>query len=87
MNEEEKINKIIWVLWWVKKEDREQFLKVLFTEKELNDISDRIDILSKLKSWESQRKISAEVWVSITTVTRWNKFYKDNKEIIEKYIK
>jgi len=87
MNEEEKINKIIQILWWVNKEDREKFLKVLFTKNEIKDFSDRIDILSKLKSWESQRKISAEVWVSITTVTRWNKFYKDNKEIIEKYIK
>ena len=86
MNEEEKINKIIWILWRVKKKDREQFLKILFTENEIKDFSDRIDILSKLKSWESQRKISAEVWVSITTVTRGNKFYKENKEIIEKYI-
>jgi Trp operon repressor len=40
-----------------------------------------------LKSWKSQRKISAEVWVSITTVTRGNKSYKENREIIEKYIK
>jgi transposase len=40
-----------------------------------------------LKDGNSQRKISKEVWVSITTVTRWNKFYKENKGIIEKYIK
>ena len=84
---EEKIDKIIKILWWVEKNDREDFLKVLFTDKEINDFSDRIDILSKLKKWDSQRKISSEVWVSITTVTRWNKFYKNNSEIIGKYIK
>lgn len=83
---EEKIGKIIKILWWVEEKDREDFLKVLFTGKEINDFSDRIDILSKLKKWYSQRKISSEVWVSITTVTRWNKFYKENSEIVRKYI-
>jgi len=82
----EKIEKIIKILWWIEEKDREKFLKVLFTDKEINDFSDRIDILSKLKKWDSQRKISSEVWVSVTTVTRWNKFYKENKEIVEKYI-
>jgi len=83
---EEKVDKIINILWWVEEKDRENFLKVLFTDKEINDFSDRVDILSKLKKWDSQRKISSEVWVSITTVTRGNKFYKNNSEIVNKYI-
>jgi uncharacterized protein YerC len=33
----------------------------LFTEKEINDFSDRIDILQMLKDGNSQRKISKEV--------------------------
>jgi Trp operon repressor len=82
-----KIEKLIWILWWIWEKDREDFLKVLFTEKEVSDFSDRIDILKMLKNWDTQRKISKKVWVSVTTVTRWNKFYKENKEIIEKYIK
>jgi Trp operon repressor len=82
-----KIEKLIWILWWIWEKDREDFLKVLFTEKELNDFSDRIDILKMLKDWNSQRKISKDLWVSITTVTRGNKFYKNNKNLVDKYIK
>jgi Trp operon repressor len=36
-------------------------LNLLFTEKELNDFSDRIDILKMLNNGNTQREISSEV--------------------------
>jgi Trp operon repressor len=81
------IKKIKQVLWWIKNEkDFENILKVLFTEKEIIDFSDRIDILKSLKNWNPQREIAKELWVSITTVTRWNRFFKENEKLVKKYI-
>ena len=88
MKENESLKKVKSSLWWIKNEkDFEKFLPVLFTQKEIEDFALRIDIFKKLKAWESQRKIAKDLWISITTVTRGNKFYKNNKDLIDKYIK
>jgi Trp operon repressor len=39
-----------------------------------------------LNNGNTQREISSEVWVSITTVTRGNKILKNNKKLIDKYL-
>lgn len=80
------IKKIIKTLWWLNNNEREDFLQVLFTEKEIKEFSNRIDILTDLRHWETQRKISKKLWISITTVTRWNKHYQNNKKLIDKYL-
>ena len=80
------IRKIIKILWWLEEKDRENFLKVLFTDKEIEEFSKRIDILTSLKNWKTQREISKNLDISITTVTRWNKHYKNNKDLIDKYL-
>ncbi len=88
MKENESLKKVKSTLWWIENEkDLEEFLPVLFTKKEIEDFALRLDILKKLKVWESQRKISSDLWISITTVTRGNKFYKENKNLVDKYIK
>ena len=81
------LEKIIKILWWLNEEDRENFLKILFTGKEIKEFSNRIDILTDLKNWETQRSISKKLWISVTTVTRWNKHYQNNKKLINKYLK
>jgi len=83
----EDLEKIIKVLWWLSDKDREDFLKVLFTDKEIKEFSNRIEILTDLKNWKTQRWISKKLWISVTTVTRWNKHYWNNKELIDKYLK
>jgi len=80
------IRKIIKILWWLEEKDRENFFKVLFTDKEIEEFSKRIDVLTSLKNWKTQREISKNLDVSITTVTRWNKFYKNNKDLVDKYL-
>jgi len=88
MKENESLKKVKSSLWWIKNEkDFEKFLPILFTKKEIDDFALRLEILKKLKSWESQRKIASDLEISITTVTRGNKFYKENKSLIDKYIK
>lgn len=88
MRENESLKKVKSTLWWIKNEnDLEEFLSILFTEKEIEDFYLRLEIFKMLKNWDSQRKISWELWISITTVTRWNKFFKNNKSLVEKYIK
>ena len=88
MDENESLKKVKSTLWWIKSEsDLEEFMPVLFTEKEIEDFNLRINILKMLSNWDSQRKISKELWISITTVTRWNKFFKENSDLIKKYIK
>ena len=80
------IRKIIKIFWWLEEKDRENFLKVLFTDKEIEEFSKRIDILTSLKNWKTQREIAKNMDISITTVTRWNKHYKSNKNLIDKYL-
>ena len=88
MDENESLKKVKSTLWWIKSEsDLEEFMPVLFTEKEIEDFNLRINIFKMLSNWDSQRKISKELWISITTVTRWNKFFKENSDLIKKYIK
>lgn len=82
------IKKITSILWWISDENElKSFLKILFSEKEINDFTDRVEILRLLNKGDSQRKISKDVWVSITTVTRWNKIFMANEKLVKKYIK
>jgi Trp operon repressor len=55
------------------------FLEDLFTEKELKDITERVQILRLLKQWKTQRDIAEELKISVTTVNRWAKVLKNGK--------
>ncbi len=61
-------------------------LSWLFTPQELISINERIEILQKLKKWDSQRKISQDLWVSVATVTRGNRVLKYENPEITNYI-
>ncbi|MDQ7010169.1 MAG: Trp family transcriptional regulator [Candidatus Gracilibacteria bacterium] len=80
------LEKIINILWGLNNKDRGDFLKVLFTEREIKEFSNRIEILTDLKNGETQRVISKKLGISVTTVTRGNKHYQKNKELIDKYL-
>jgi Trp operon repressor len=53
------------------------FLEDLFTEKELKDITERVQILRLLKQWKTQRDIAEEMKISVTTVNRGAKVLKN----------
>lgn len=87
MTKTKDIKIITSILWWISDESElEKFLKILFSEKEINDFTDRIEILKLLSEGDSQRKIAKEIGISITTVTRWNKIFKANEKLVKKYI-
>jgi TrpR-related protein YerC/YecD len=50
------------------------FCRDLMTEDEIIEFTKRFEIATRLNSGESQRKISKDMDVSITTVTRVNKW-------------
>ena len=61
-------------------DDREylnSFLKDLLTEKELKDITERIQIFRLLKQGKTQRYIAEKLNISVTTVNRWAKVLKN----------
>ncbi|MHC1717003.1 MAG: YerC/YecD family TrpR-related protein [Candidatus Dojkabacteria bacterium] len=55
-------------------EEIANFCRDLMTKDEINEFVKRYKIASKLNNGESQRKVSKELNVSITTVTRVNKW-------------
>lgn len=55
----------------------DDFLMDLLTEKELKDITERIQIFRLLKQWKTQRDIASELNISVTTVNRGAKVLKN----------
>ncbi len=51
----------------------EKFLKSLLTEKELNEISSRWELVKHLDKGMSQRKISEKLGISLCKITRGSK--------------
>jgi len=75
------------ILWWIKEEnDLNWVLWDLLTPWEIVNIAERISILKMLKKGRTQREIADELWISITTVTRWNRILKYDSKAIHKYI-
>lgn len=58
-------------------EELANFCRDLMTNDEINEFTKRYEIASRLYSGESQRLISKDMKVSITTVTRVNKWLKN----------
>ena len=71
------------------KEDKEvyHFLKELFTEAELMDLSKRWCILKMLNSGCTQREIANELKVSLCKVTRGAKIMKNKNATVTKILK
>ena len=64
-----------------------RFLKELFTEAELIDLSKRWEILKMLNDGCTQRQIASELKVSLCKVTRGAKIMKNKNAISTKYLK
>ncbi len=74
-------------LWQVdNKEDFEKVLEDLLTPAEICELWDRIEILKQLKENIPQREIANKLWISITTVSRWNRLLSYQRKAIHKYI-
>lgn len=66
------------LLWQIKDKDYLfNFLEDLLTEKELKDITERVQIFRLLNQWKTQRDIAEELGISVTTVNRGAKVLKN----------
>ncbi len=67
----------------------ERFLKSLLTEKELNEVSSRWELVKHLDKGMSQRKISEKLGVSLCKITRGSRELKNKhsafKHMIDVY--
>jgi len=74
-------------LWQIKnKKDLEWVIDDIFTPSEIIAVAERIALLKLLKEWKTQREIAEELWISITTVTRWSRLLKYDAVAIDKYL-
>lgn len=67
-------------------DDVYRFLKELFTNAELSDLSKRWRILTMLNDGYTQRKIAQELKVSLCKVTRGAKIIKNKKSVTSTYL-
>jgi len=83
----ESLKLITDTLWQIKnKKDFKWSLEDLLTPWEIISIAERINILKLLKKGKSQRDIAEKLWISVTTVTRWNRVLQYEGKAIKKYI-
>lgn len=68
------------------KEEVQTFLSELLTESELDDVSQRWNILKRLNNKESQRNISKALTVSLCKITRGAKILKNEKSLIRQIL-
>ncbi|MEP7167529.1 MAG: YerC/YecD family TrpR-related protein [Candidatus Woesebacteria bacterium] len=58
-----------------------EFLEGILTPKELQEISQRLQIVKRLKKGETQRQIAADLGVGVATITRGSKEIQNGKFI------
>lgn len=73
-------------LWSVKEKHMEDVLTDLMTEKEIKEFAERINILRMLDKGVPQRKIAADLGISVTTVSRWSKVLQQGTGKAKKYL-
>ena len=73
-------------LAWVKAKNLADVLEDLMTEKEIREFAERIEILNLLTKKTPQREIAKNLWISVTTVSRWSKVLQTWKGKIQKYL-
>lgn len=74
------------ILWQVKEDELSDFLEDILTPAEITDFADRLTLLKKLKEWKTQREIAKDMWISVTTVSRWSRVLKYGRQVVSKYL-
>ncbi len=68
------------------KEEVKKFLMEILTEKEINDITLRWQLLKELYKGETQRKIAERHKISLCKITRGSKLLKDKDSMMNKIL-
>ncbi len=64
----------------------EQFFREILSEKELEDIQLRWELMKKLKEGESQRNIAKDLHISLCKITRGAKILKQPNGVINRIL-
>lgn len=67
-------------------EEMESFFNEIFTPAERHDFNLRWKLMSQLKEGLTQRKIAADLGISLCKITRGAKIIKKNASVTNKYI-
>lgn len=73
-------------LWHISQEDMPWAIEDLFTPAEISEVAERIMLLKWLKTWQTQRAVAEDLWISVTTVSRGARVLKYGRGVIEKYL-
>ena len=82
----EKLHLITALLTRVLPTDLEWVLTDILTPAEIDEIADRLRILTMLESGKSQRDIASELGISVTTVSRGNRVLQYESKAIRSYL-
>lgn len=82
-----KIKKVFESFCNLTSKEKDELLLTLLTEKEINEFETRLEILQGILNWKTQREIASDLWISITTVTRWSKVIKESSNKIKEIFK
>ncbi len=84
----ESFNELVKVLTEIDSEkDTEKFLREILTEKEINDVTLRWQLLKELYKGDTQRKIAQRHKISLCKITRGSKLLKDKESMMNKVLK
>ena len=86
MTHTEKLHLITSLLSRVQPTDLEWVLMDILTPAEIDEIADRLRILTMLESGKSQRDIASELGISVTTVSRGNRVLQYENRAIRSYL-
>ena len=86
MTHTEKLHLITSLLSRVQPTDLEWVLMDILTPAEIDEIADRLRILTMLESGKSQRDIASELGISVTTVSRGNRVLHYENRAIRSYL-
>ena len=59
----------------------------LLTPQEIVNLGERIEIIKRLKQWKTQRTVSQEMNISVTTVNRGARVIKFGSWVLEQHVK
>lgn len=86
MNFTEHLTAVSHFLSSVKSKDMSSLLEDIMTPQEIVELWERLQLLKKLQSWQTQREIASEMGISVTTVSRGSRVLQFGKQAVGKYL-
>ena len=83
---DQAFEKVVTLFSQIQSKDMAWVVEDMFTPAEIAELGERIELLTQLQQWKTQRGIASDMWISVTTVSRGARVLKYGKWIIKKYL-